>query len=213
MTRQRSRYERFGKRIFDLTIAIPALVVALPFMAMLSLLIRWRLGTPVIFRQVRPGLLGKPFEVLKFRTMTDERTESGELKPDDQRIPPLGRFMRRTSLDELPQLFNVIRGEVSLVGPRPLMMEYLPLYSAEQARRHEVRPGITGWAQVNGRNSLEWEQKFAFDVWYVDHVCFRVDLKILLLTLLRVARRHGIEGAGNVKFVGSSLKSNWPKSP
>lgn len=213
MTRQRSHYERFGKRIFDLTIAIPALVVALPFMAMLALLIRWRLGTPVVFRQVRPGLLGKPFEVLKFRTMTNERTESGDLKPDDQRIPALGKFIRRTSLDELPQLFNVIRGEVSLVGPRPLMMEYLPLYSPEQARRHDVRPGITGWAQVNGRNSLEWEQKFAFDVWYVDHVCFRVDLKILLLTLLRVARRHGIDGAGNVKFVGSSSKSEWPKSP
>ena len=157
------------KRLFDFVAAsLALLLLALPLLA-LAWLIRRKLGSPVLFRQVRPGLQGRPFTMVKFRTMTDERGPDGALLPDAQRLTPFGRFLRASRLDELPELWNVLRGEMSLVGPRPLLMEYLPLYTPEQARRHEVRPGITGWAQVNGRNAISWADKFALDVWYVDH--------------------------------------------
>lgn len=184
------------KRAFDFFAALVALVLLLPVLVVLSLLIRVRLGAPVLFSQVRPGMKGKPFRMYKFRTMSDERGSDGELLPDDRRLTPFGRFLRSSSLDELPELWNVIKGDMSLVGPRPLLMEYLPLYSSEQARRHDVRPGVTGWAQVNGRNAISWEEKFALDVWYVDHRSFFLDLKILLLTVGRVIRRDGISAAG-----------------
>jgi sugar transferase EpsL len=171
----------------------------------LAVLVRLKLGSPVLFRQVRPGKNGKPFTMLKFRTMMDARNENGELLPDDQRLPAFGRMLRSTSMDELPELWNVIRGEMSLVGPRPLLMEYLPRYTREQGRRHEVAPGITGWVQVNGRNSLSWEEKFALDVWYVDNRSLALDLKILLRTLAAVVKRQGISSDGHVsmpKFMG-----------
>lgn len=182
------------------------LLSLLPFMLMLTALIRLRLGRPVFFSQQRPGLHGRPFNMLKFRTMTDERDGKGNLLPDDQRLTKLGRFLRSTSLDELPELFNVLKGEMSLVGPRPLLMEYLPLYNTEQARRHEVPPGITGWAQVNGRNAIDWEEKFKLDVWYVDNRSFRLDLKILWLTFGKVFKREGISQEGEttmMKFTGN----------
>lgn len=193
------------KRLFDLVVAASLLVaIALP-MLFLALLIGWRLGRPVLFRQIRPGRHGRPFTMVKFRTMTDERDSAGELLPDAQRMTPLGRFLRSSSLDELPELWNVLRGDMSLVGPRPLLMEYLPLYTPEQARRHEVRPGITGWAQVNGRNALSWEERFKLDVWYVDHHSLWLDLRILWLTVRKVIQREGISAAGDVtmpKFKG-----------
>jgi lipopolysaccharide/colanic/teichoic acid biosynthesis glycosyltransferase len=164
------------------------------------------MGTPVLFRQTRPGLYGKPFEMLKFRTMKDARDIEGKLLPDSERLTDFGRWLRSTSLDELPELLNVLRGDMSLVGPRPLLMEYLPLYSTEQARRHEVRPGITGWAQVNGRNAISWEEKFALDVWYVDNQSFWLDIKILLLTVRKVFDTKNIyapNGPGSNKFRGS----------
>lgn len=167
------------KRIFDFAMAMLGLtVLALPLL-ILIVLIRRKLGSPVFFRQVRPGLNGKSFEMVKFRTMTDERGPDGQLLPDAVRLTPFGRFLRSTSLDELPELWNVLKGDMSLVGPRPLLMEYLPLYTSEQARRHEVRPGVTGWAQVNGRNALSWEEKFELDVWYVEHQSLWLDIKIL----------------------------------
>lgn len=175
-------YRCTGKRIFDLLIALPALILLSPLLTVLALLVRVNLGAPVLFRQRRPGLHGKPFEMVKFRTMTDARDASGVLLPDAERLTAFGRFLRSTSLDELPELWNVVRGDMSLVGPRPLLMQYLPLYTPEQARRHDVRPGVTGWAQVNGRNAISWEQKFAYDVWYVDNLSFWLDLKILWLT-------------------------------
>ena len=180
------------KRCFDLLLAIPAFVALSPVMAGVGLLVRWRLGRPVLFRQQRPGWHARPFCLLKFRTMTDARDHRGELLPDAQRLTALGRFLRATSLDELPTLWNVIRGDMSLVGPRPLLMEYLDRYTPEQARRHEVRPGITGWAQVNGRNAISWEEKFALDVWYVDHQSLRLDMLIILRTIWKVLRREGI---------------------
>ena len=184
------------KRVFDLLAASLALLfLALPLLA-LAWLIRHKLGSPVLFRQVRPGLYGQPFEMIKFRTMTDERDSSGALLPDAQRLTSFGRFLRASSLDELPELWNVLRGEMSLVGPRPLLMEYLPLYSPEQARRHEVRPGITGWAQVNGRNAISWADKFALDVWYVDHRSLWLDVRILWMTVRKVLVRDGISAAG-----------------
>ena len=195
------------KRMFDLIVAIIALCVLWPLMLLIALLIRWRLGSPVLFRQQRPGLHGRPFYIYKFRTMTDRRDASGELLPDAERLTGLGRWLRRYSLDELPQLLNVLRGDLSLVGPRPLLMEYLPLYSSEQARRHDVRPGITGWAQVNGRNAITWEEKFQHDVWYVDHQSFRLDMKILWLTLIKVLRSEDVSQKGHAtmeKFRGSS---------
>jgi lipopolysaccharide/colanic/teichoic acid biosynthesis glycosyltransferase len=184
------------KRFFDfLAAAIGLLLLAVP-LALLAWQVRRKLGSPVLFTQVRPGLHGKPFRMVKFRTMTDERDASGALLPDAQRLTPFGRFLRASSLDELPELWNVLRGEMSLVGPRPLLMEYLPLYSPEQTRRHEVRPGITGWAQVNGRNAISWADKFALDVWYVDHRSLWLDVRILWLTVRKVLVRNGISAAG-----------------
>ncbi len=194
------------KRLFDLLLSIGlVLALALPLL-LLWALVRRKLGSPVLFRQVRPGLHGRPFMMVKFRTMTDERGADGELLPDARRLTSFGRFLRATSLDELPELWNVLRGEMSLVGPRPLLMEYLPLYSPEQARRHEVRPGITGWAQVNGRNALSWEERFKLDVWYVDHRSLWLDLRILWLTVRKVIVREGISAQGEAtmpRFTGN----------
>lgn len=172
------------------------MIIASPIIAVLALQVRWRLGSPVLFRQQRPGYQGEPFTILKFRTMTTALDRYGNLLPDSKRVTRFGRFLRSTSLDELPELINVLKGQMSLVGPRPLLMEYLDLYSVEQMRRHEVKPGITGWAQINGRNALSWEQKFAYDTWYVDHQSLELDLRILLLTVWRVIRREGINQPG-----------------
>lgn len=176
----------------DIVLSLLGLVVLLPGLLLTALWIRMTMGTPVLFKQQRPGLRGKPFYMIKFRTMTDKRDENGELLPDEQRLTRFGNFMRKSSIDELPELFNVLRGEMSLVGPRPLFMKYLPLYNEEQSRRHEVRPGITGWAQVNGRNAISWEKKFELDVWYVDHASFLLDVKILFLTIWKVVKKDGI---------------------
>jgi lipopolysaccharide/colanic/teichoic acid biosynthesis glycosyltransferase len=184
------------KRLFDLVLTIPALVVLLPVMAGVALLVRLTIGRPVLFRQLRPGLNGKPFELIKFRTMSDRRNADGKLLPDAQRLGKVGRFLRSASLDELPEMWNVLRGEMSLVGPRPLLMEYLLLYDKDQARRHEVPPGLTGWAQVNGRNTLSWEDKFAADVWYVDNRSLALDIKVLAKTVAAVLGRRGISAAG-----------------
>jgi sugar transferase EpsL len=181
-----------AKRAFDVVMSLVALVVLSPLLAVIALLVRARMGSPVLFRQSRPGLHGRPFTLVKFRTMTDRRDASGALLPDADRLTALGRWLRRTSIDELPELLNVLAGEMSLVGPRPLLVEYLPLYSPEQARRHAVRPGITGWTQVNGRNALSWDEKFAFDVWYVDHRSMRLDLSILARTVKQVVSGHGV---------------------
>lgn len=193
------------KRLFDFILALcGVLALALPLLVLIWLVSR-KLGSPVFFRQVRPGLDGKPFEMVKFRTMTSERGPDGQLLPDAVRLTPFGRFLRATSLDELPELWNVLKGDMSLVGPRPLLMDYLPLYTPEQARRHEVRPGITGWAQVNGRNAISWEDKFQLDVWYVDHRSLWLDIKILWLTVKKVLVRDGISAAGEAtmrKFQG-----------
>lgn len=194
------------KRLFDLLAATLGLLVISPVLLIVALLVRIWHGNPVLFGQKRPGLRGRPFLIYKFRTMTNARAEEGSLLPDEQRLTPLGRFLRASSLDELPGLFNVLRGEMSLVGPRPLLMQYLERYSPEQARRHEVLPGITGWAQVNGRNALTWEDKFKLDVWYVDHWSFRLDIKILLLTVWKVFKREGISQPGHAtaeEFMGS----------
>ena len=199
-------YGNFGKRALDLSISAAALVLALPLIALLALLIRWRLGSPVLFAQQRPGLHGRPFIVRKFRSMTDARDAAGELLADEVRLTTFGAWLRKLSLDELPQLWNVVTGDMSLVGPRPLLMEYLSLYDPRQARRHDVRPGITGWAQVNGRNTLTWEERFELDVWYVENMSFRLDMKILALTVLRVVRPQGISQQGRAtmsKFTGS----------
>ena len=193
------------KRCFDFCVALMLLCATLPVMAGVAVLIRSRLGSPVLFRQQRPGLHAQPFTLYKFRTMSDRRDGDGALLADAQRLAALGTVLRRFSLDELPQLFNVLKGDMSLVGPRPLLMEYLPLYTPEQARRHAVRPGVTGWAQVNGRNAIDWEERFRLDVWYVDHRSFRLDLTILWLTLLRVLRADGISEPGAAtmtKFTG-----------
>lgn len=184
------------KRCFDVCVAALALaVLAIPLL-LLGLLVRVKLGKPVLFSQVRPGMHGKPFRMIKFRTMTDALDADGALLPDAQRLTSLGRFLRSTSLDELPELWNVLKGDMSLVGPRPLLMEYLPLYTPQQVRRHEVRPGITGWAQVNGRNALSWEEKFAHDVWYVDHASALLDIRILWMTVRKVLVRDGISAPG-----------------
>ncbi|SBV32780.1 Uncharacterized sugar transferase EpsL [uncultured Sphingopyxis sp.] len=184
------------KRLFDILIGGSMLLLLLPLLLALSLLIFLRMGRPVLFRQTRPGLHGRPFEMLKLRTMRDAVDRDGNPLADSERITPLGQFLRSTSLDELPELWNVLKGDMSLVGPRPLLMEYLPLYSAEQARRHEVRPGVTGWAQVNGRNALSWEQKFALDVWYVDNRSLALDGRIMIMTLVKVLKRDGISADG-----------------
>ncbi len=199
------------KRVFDLILALcGVLALALPLLVLVWL-VRRKLGSPVFFRQMRPGLHGKPFEMVKFRTMTSERGPDGQLLPDAVRLTPFGRFLRATSLDELPELWNVLKGDMSLVGPRPLLMEYLPLYTPEQARRHQVRPGITGWAQVNGRNSISWADKFALDVWYVNHRSLWLDIKILWLTVKKVLVRDGISSAGEAtmpRFTGSKTQDH-----
>jgi len=186
------------KRLFDFLVALSALLTLLPVIIAVSILIRSKLGSPILFTQDRPGLNGKTFKMMKFRTMLDSKDERGNLLPDDQRMTKFGSFLRSTSLDELPGLLNVIKGDMSLVGPRPLLVQYLPLYSKEQARRHDVRPGITGWAQVNGRNAISWDDKFKLDVWYVDNQSFWLDIKILLLTVKKVLVRDGITGHGQV---------------
>lgn len=196
------------KRTFDFVSAFIGLTVVSPIMLVIAILIWIKLGSPVLFKQQRPGLCRKAFHVYKFRTMTDKRDFKGTLLPDSLRLTTFGKILRKFSLDELPQLFNVIIGDLSLVGPRPLLMEYLPLYDEVQVRRHEVRPGITGWAQVNGRNAISWEEKFRLDVWYVDNRSFWLDLKILWLTFLKVVQTEGISQQGNVtmeKFRGAGV--------
>ncbi|MFN7172476.1 MAG: sugar transferase [Fimbriimonadaceae bacterium] len=190
-------YRCTGKRLLDLLLASLCAVIFAPVMAVVWLVSTRKMGYPVLFFQERPGKNGETFRMVKFRTMTDERGEDGELLPEDKRLTSYGRWLRTTSLDELPNLLNVIKGEMSLVGPRPLAVRYLSLYSPEQARRHEVKPGVTGWSQVNGRNAIDWETKLALDVWYVDNVSFALDVKILFLTLAKVIKRSGISAEGH----------------
>ena len=195
------------KRLFDVFVSVGVLLILLPVLLVVAILVRIKLGSPILFTQTRPGLNGKVFNMMKFRTMLDATDKQGDQLPDDQRMTPFGFFLRSVSLDELPGLFNVLKGDMSLVGPRPLLVQYLPLYSGEQNRRHNVRPGITGWAQVNGRNAISWEQKFLFDVWYVDNQKFWLDMKILLLTVKKVFVREGISADGHVTiepFKGTS---------
>ncbi|HIL33789.1 MAG TPA: sugar transferase [Nitrospiria bacterium] len=195
------------KRFFDLICSVVALIFLFPLFLIIAGIIRATIGSPIFFRQQRPGIRGRPFDMVKFRTMANTRNKNGELLGDVERMTDIGRFLRKTSLDELPELWNVLKGEMSLVGPRPLLMEYLPLYTPEQARRHEVKPGITGWAQVNGRNAISWEEKFKLDVWYVDHSSFWLDIKILGLTGLKVFKGEGVSQKGHVtaeKFRGSA---------
>ncbi len=206
--RQGSRAYR-GKRLLDLAGAVPALFVLLPLMGLIAIFVRLKLGPPVLFRQERPGLGGRPFVLLKFRTMIDARDHGGHPLPDSQRLTPFGRFLRSTSLDELPELINVIRGDMSLVGPRPLLLHYLGRYTPEQMRRHDAKPGITGWAQVNGRNAVSWEAKFAFDLWYVDHCSLAIDLRIIALTMWKILRREGISQPGQAtmeEFMGTTRR-------
>ena len=194
------------KRLFDFIAALFGLLLLSPVMLLVSVLIRIKLGSPILFTQDRPGLQGHVFKMMKFRTMLDDKDKAGNLLPDEQRMTVFGTFLRSTSLDELPGLFNVLKGDMSLVGPRPLLVQYLPLYSTEQARRHNVRPGITGWAQVNGRNAISWDQKFEFDVWYVDKQSFWLDMKILFLTVKKVFVREGISSNDHVTM--SEFKGN-----
>ncbi|WP_429070838.1 sugar transferase [Aeromonas veronii] len=194
------------KRLFDIVASFCALLLFSPIIALVAWKIRKNLGSPVLFRQTRPGLNGRPFEMVKFRTMKDATDMQGNILPDAERMTPFGNKLRNSSLDELPELWNVLKGDMSLVGPRPLLMQYLPLYSKEQARRHEVRPGVTGWAQINGRNAISWEDKFKLDVWYVDNRSFWLDFKILLLTVRKVLIKEGISAKGEVtmpSFKGS----------
>jgi sugar transferase EpsL len=193
------------KRVFDFSAAVILAVMLFPLFVLIALRVRHHLGTPVLFTQMRPGWRGRPFRIYKFRTLTNDTDETGNLLPDGKRLTRFGALLRRSSLDELPELINVLKGEMSLVGPRPLLMQYLDRYDPVQARRHEVRPGITGWAQVNGRNAIAWEEKFRLDVWYVDHRNFRLDLKILAMTLAAVFRQQGIHQPGHVtvqEFMG-----------
>ena len=194
------------KRLFDILVVLIMLPICVPLFLIIGLFVGIKLGRPVLFQQIRPGRYGKPFLILKFRTMVDTSDDQNNHLSDDQRLASFGKLLRSTSLDELPELWNVLKGDMSLVGPRPLLMEYLPLYNAEQARRHEVRPGITGWAQVNGRNAISWEEKFKFDVWYVKHYSFGLDMKILWMTVIKVLKREDISAAGEVtmqKFMGN----------
>lgn len=203
------------KRLFDLALIFILVPVWVPLLALLWLVVRVGMGNPAIFRQQRPGRDGKPFMMYKFRTMTDARDGEGKLLPDAERMTPFGNFLRRSSLDELPELFNVLKGEMSLVGPRPLLMQYLMRYTSHQARRHEVRPGITGWAQVNGRNAISWEQRLEYDIWYVDHRSVVLDIRILFLTLLKVVRREGTSAEGHAtmpEFQGSGEANRGPGS-
>ena len=199
-------YCKYIKSLFDRALALLILIPALPIMGIVAIAIYWQMGCPILFRQSRPGKDGKIFTIYKFRTMTNERDEKGELLPDEKRLKGIGRTIRSLSLDELPQLFNVLKGDMSFVGPRPLLVEYLPLYNDFQARRHEVKPGITGWAQVNGRNAIGWEEKFRYDVWYVDHCSFWLDMKILWMTLAKVFKKEGVSQPGEAtmeKFKGN----------
>jgi sugar transferase EpsL len=199
-------YQTIGKRLLDLIISLPLLILLLPVLALLMLLVRWRLGAPLFFRQKRPGRYGRPFTIYKLRTMTDERDSRGNLLSDAERLTKFGRFLRSSSLDELPELIHVLKGEMSLIGPRPLLMHYLDLYTPEQMRRHNVKPGMTGWAQVNGRNVISWEEKFTLDVWYVDHLSFWLDCRIMGLTLWKMLRREGISYPGQAtihQFTGT----------
>jgi sugar transferase EpsL len=221
-------YSQHVKRLLDLIVASLAIVVLSPVLILLAALVRIFLGSPVIFRQRRPGLSGKPFTIYKFRTMTDSRNSEGKLLPNEQRVTELGRFLRSTSLDELPELFNVLKGDMSLVGPRPLRMRYLDRYTPEQARRHDVKPGMNGWAQIHGRNAITWEEKFELDGWYVDRILVKgsvegilgllLDLKILWLTLIQVLKREGINAEGHItmpEFIGSQPigKQTYDASP
>lgn len=195
------------KRLFDFIVALSAFVMLLPIIVIVAILIRTKLGSPILFTQNRPGLHGKVFKMMKFRSMLDAKDKHGNLLPDNERMTKFGAFLRSTSLDELPGLFNVLKGDMSLVGPRPLLVQYLPLYNSEQAKRHNVRPGITGWAQVNGRNAIGWDEKFKLDVWYVENQSFLLDMKILLLTVKKVFIREGISADGHVTiepFKGSN---------
>lgn len=199
-------YKKTIKRTFDIMISLIAIALLSPVFIILYILVKAKLGTPAIFRQERPGLHGRIFVMYKFRSMTDERNGKGELLPDEVRLTALGKLLRKTSLDELPELVNILKGDMSIVGPRPLLVRYLPRYSAEQARRHEVRPGLTGWAQINGRNAISWEEKFRLDVWYVDNLSLWLDLKIFILTFMKVFKREGISSAEHVtmeEFMGS----------
>ena len=201
----------FSKRFFDLLVALLGLIILTPILLILVLLVRVFHGTPILFIQNRPGYKGKSFQIYKFRTMTNRSAPDGSLLPDAERMTPFGRFLRATSMDELPELLNVLRGEMSLVGPRPLLEQYLPLYSEEQVRRHDMLPGITGWAQVNGRNAISWQEKFKLDVWYVDHWSFGLDLKILWLTFRKVFKREGISQEGQATmqpFTGNNEKGD-----
>lgn len=194
------------KRVFDATVALLLLLLLAPLMLLVALAVGLSMGRPVLFKQVRPGLHGRPFTMVKFRTMKNQAGADGQILPDDQRLTRFGRFLRKTSLDELPEFWNVFKGDMSLVGPRPLLMEYLPLYSPRQARRHEVLPGITGWAQVNGRNAVTWEQKFDLDLWYVDNRTIWLDFKILVMTIVKVFKTQGISADGQAtmpRFTGS----------
>jgi len=198
-----------AKRLADILLGVSAIVLLSPVILSVAVLIRICLGSPIFFRQSRPGLMGKPFVIYKFRTMNDYRDPAGEPLPDGARLTSFGRFLRSTSLDELPELFNVVTGDMSLVGPRPLLMQYLDRYTPEQMRRHSVKPGITGWAQVNGRNAVTWEEKFALDLWYADNWSLGLDAKIIAMTILKVLRREGISAAGEAtvsEFMGTSEK-------
>ncbi|MCR5775211.1 MAG: sugar transferase [Lachnospiraceae bacterium] len=185
-------YRKYIKRLIDIIISLTAIILLSPVLIVLALLVRIKLGSPVLFRQQRPGYHGKIFGMMKFRTMTDEKDENGELLPDEVRLTPFGKKLRSTSLDELPEFFNILKGDMSFVGPRPLLVQYLPLYNEEQAHRHDVLPGLTGWAQVNGRNAISWEKKFEYDVWYTRNISFLLDMKIVFMTVGRVLKRDGI---------------------
>lgn len=196
----------FWKRLLDIVVSASALLLLSPLLLYLAYLIRKNLGSPVLFQQIRPAQGGKPFKMIKFRTMRDAVDKQGKPLPDSERLTPFGQKLRASSLDELPELWNVLKGEMSLVGPRPLLMEYLPLYNAQQMRRHEMKPGITGWAQINGRNATTWDERFAHDIWYIDHYSFWLDLKILCLTFKKVWQKDGINAAGEAtmpKFTGN----------
>jgi lipopolysaccharide/colanic/teichoic acid biosynthesis glycosyltransferase len=198
------------KRAFDMLAAAFALAIIWPFLLVLMMCVRYTAGSPIFFRQTRVGYKGRQFQIIKFRTMSDQRDESGELLPDASRLTAFGRFLRSTSLDELPELYNILRGDMSFVGPRPLLVEYLPLYSSRQAVRHEVRPGLTGWAQINGRNALNWQDRLEMDVWYVENHSFTLDLQILLMTISKVIKREGINSADAATM--TPFRGNNPKS-
>ena len=203
-------YQKFFKRIVDVVVSFLLLIITLPFTLTVALLLLFANQGKIFFIQQRPGLHGKPFHIIKFKTMSDRKDAQGVLLPDHVRLTPIGRFVRKTSIDELPQLINVLKGDISLIGPRPLLMEYLPLYSPEQGRRHEVKPGITGWAQVNGRNTISWEKKFEYDIYYVDHVSFALDLKIFFMTIFKILKTEGVSAnkhATTEKFRGSLERS------